>query len=92
MAAGQFPISNNIELNTAVRTEVAAGGHVEWLDDMSAVVSRPQHVSHVAHAILTLVTFGIWAPIWASCFARRWRTVVFEMTANGGVQREVRSS
>jgi hypothetical protein len=43
---------------------VAQGRRVESQSDYQAVLIRGRHVRHVLHLVLTLITVGLWAPIW----------------------------
>ena len=47
-----------------VASAVANGRRVETQSDFQAVLVKGHRVNHVLHLILTLVTVGLWAPVW----------------------------
>lgn len=52
-------------LDDEVARLVAAGNRVEARSDFQAVVVYGKPVNHLLHALLTLVTFGLWSIGWA---------------------------
>lgn len=51
-------------LANAVAREVGNGCRVESQTDFQAVVVKGKRPSHLLHLILSLVTLGIWIPVW----------------------------
>ncbi|MDF9716714.1 hypothetical protein INN71_07000 [Nocardioides sp. ChNu-153] len=51
-------------LRQAVSEEVLAGAVVRERDHLWAVLGYPGRVSHGWHAVLTLLTAGLWAIVW----------------------------
>jgi hypothetical protein len=40
------------------------GYQLMFRDENNAFMVKPHRINHVLHLLLTLVTFGLWAPIW----------------------------
>lgn len=51
-------------LEAAVRSRVASGATVELQQEFAAVLLYRKRVNHVAHAILSLLTCGLWLLVW----------------------------
>lgn len=51
-------------MDQALASYVAAGATVVYRDSRQAVISDQPHVNHVMHAILSLLTFGLWLLVW----------------------------
>jgi len=51
-------------LARTVANLVAQGRRVESQSDYQAVLIRGRHVRHILHLVLTIITVGLWAPIW----------------------------
>lgn len=62
-----------------VASAVANGRRVETQSDFQAVLVRGHRPNHVLHLILSLVTFGLWVPVW------------LVLTVAGGEKRELLS-
>jgi hypothetical protein len=74
-------------LALAVEDQVACNGaHVVFQGPRGVIVGYPRHVSHGLHAVLTLVTGGLWAVVWlAAAAGRRETRVRLESDAWGNV-------
>ena len=74
-------------LALAVEREVSENGATMVLDGPTGVVlAYRRHVSHVLHAILTVLTGGLWAVVWlASALGRREDRVRLEADRWGNV-------
>lgn len=58
-------------LAQAVEEAVADGGRVVHVGPRGTVIGQRRSISHVMHAILTLVTGGFWGIVWiVVCLAR----------------------
>lgn len=68
MTTPDTPPSDNTRksrLALAVQKEVLAGGRVETQGDYNAVVRFGKGTNHVLHLILSVITVGVWLPVWA---------------------------
>lgn len=73
-------------LAQAVAAEVASGADVVLPGSVTTVVGRRRRVSHLVHALLTLLTMGMWAVVWiAMCLARTRDRVRLEVDEWGHV-------
>ena len=52
-------------LTAAVQRDIAAGAQVEHVGDATVVLTYGRRPNHVLHLLLTLLTFGLWAVVWA---------------------------
>lgn len=52
-------------LGAAVSSYVRMGGEVEYQDDWRAIVAFQHKPNHVLHGVLSLLTLGLWLPVWA---------------------------
>lgn len=67
-------------LSNAVGWEVAQrAGRVESATDVQAVIVYGRHANHVLHLALTVLTLGLWAPVWliVGVASRETRAVVY---------------
>lgn len=62
-----------------IAAAVGAGRRVESQSDYQAVLVRGHRPNHVLHLILSVVTFGLWVPVWLG------------VTVFGGEKRELLS-
>ena len=69
-----------MELNAIVAKEVKRGWRVESQAENQAVLVKGRRPNHILHLLLSVVTGGIWLPIW----------ILVAMT--GGEKRKVVSS
>jgi len=51
-------------LARTLTTQIASGARVESQSDFQAVVLKGKPVNHTLHLIITLLTVGLWAPVW----------------------------
>lgn len=81
--------ARNDELRDEIARALAAGWRVEWHSDEGAVLMRGKRPNHVLHAVLTLVTGGIWAIAWiAIAIEARERRMLVGLDDAGKVYRE----
>ena len=64
VSAEKTPSERKELLARTLQGQVAAGGRIESQSDFQAVVVTGKPLNNVLHLILTLVTFGLWAPVW----------------------------
>ena len=76
----------------AVEREVRHGWTVRSASPHQVTLSKGGHVSHLLHLILTLLTVGLWLPVWVvvSCTGRA-RQVVLTVDQDGNVVRRLGS-
>lgn len=80
-------------LERAVATELAQGARLESQTGYKAVLLYGGKVNHVLHAILSLLTAGIWLIVWlVLVLSNKPRRVVLSIDESGGIQRTVTSS
>jgi hypothetical protein len=58
------PATRQAILNQALMAKAAAGFRVESQSGQQAVVVKPAVVNHAVHAILSLITCGLWLVVW----------------------------
>lgn len=58
------PADRHAALNAVVMQRVMEGFRVETQTEWQVVVAKPANVNHVVHVILSLLTCGLWLPIW----------------------------
>lgn len=63
-SAEKTPAERKELLARTIQGQVAAGGRIESQSDFQAVIVTGKPLNNVLHLILTLVTFGLWAPVW----------------------------
>ena len=51
-------------LARTIHNMVVSGYRVETQGEYQAVLVKGQRVNHLLHALLTLVTFGVWSTVW----------------------------
>jgi hypothetical protein len=74
-------------LTMAVEDQIATNGaSVVFEGEQGVILGYRKPVSHVAHGIATLITFGFWAPVWiAASAASRERRIRLSVDAWGNV-------
>ncbi len=77
-------------LDRAVANELAAGADLETQTSTHAVLTRGKKVNHVLHAILSVLTAGVWLIVWAILVAgnKRQRVTLF-VNEHGEIERNV---
>jgi hypothetical protein len=71
-------------LDAAVVRAVAKGAHVEWQSGSRAVVVFGGNINHLVHAVIALLTAGLWLIGWIIIMVRnRERRVVLEVDRFG---------
>ena len=50
----------------AISEARTSGGRLQWLHDNSAVIVRGRPPNHTAHFLLTIVSLGVWGPVWVA--------------------------
>ncbi|MFE3544445.1 hypothetical protein ACFXK0_15900 [Nocardia sp. NPDC059177] len=53
------------KLDTAIANEVGAGARLEYRGEVNAVVILGNKPNHILHLILSIVSCGLWLPMWA---------------------------
>jgi hypothetical protein len=82
-------IEHRRNLAQAVSREVAGGFRVESQGDAQAVMVKGKGTSHVLHLILTLVTLGMWVPVWLIMyFVAKPKRVILTLDEFGNVLRQ----
>lgn len=77
-------------LDQAVARELAAGAELESQTPTNAVLRSGKKVNHVLHAILSVLTAGIWLIVWAVLvLTNKKQRIVLSLDASGQVQRTV---
>ncbi|WP_336084136.1 hypothetical protein [Nocardia sp. SSK8] len=56
---------NHYKLDAAIADEVGAGARVEYRGEVNAVVICGNKPNHILHLILSVVSCGLWLPMWA---------------------------
>lgn len=65
-------------LHNILAMEVSQGNRVAWVGLYEAHLLRmPAPINHVLHALLTLLTFGLWLVIWVVLSAAQPKPVLF---------------
>lgn len=63
---------------------------VESQTEYSAVIVRGRRPNHVAHLIGSIVTFGVWLPVWVgACIVQQERRVALAVDPYGNVSETV---
>jgi hypothetical protein len=52
-------------LDSALHLFGAKGFRIENRSDFQATVSKGKETRHILHLVLSVLTFGVWLPIWA---------------------------
>ena len=47
-----------------IQSSAAQGARVETQSDFQAIVTKGKPVNHVLHGIVSLLTLGLWLPVW----------------------------
>jgi hypothetical protein len=63
-ARRQEPEERKALLARAVAGEVRGGWHVQSQTDYQAVLVKGKRTSHGVHIFLSLITLGLWLPVW----------------------------
>lgn len=80
-------------LNQAIAAELGQGGELESSTGQTAVILRGKKVNHVLHAILSLLTAGLWLIVWVVLVATNKRQrIILSADASGTVSRVVTST
>ena len=59
------PDQRRAALAQTVSREIGGGWHVESQTDYQAILVRPgTKVNHILHLLLSIVTIGLWIPVW----------------------------
>lgn len=58
------PFQREAILDEAIRRNVARGATVELRQQFAVVLLFKRRVNHVVHAILSILTFGLWLFVW----------------------------
>lgn len=75
-------------LNNTVAAEVGSGARVESQSDYQAVVVKGKRPNHVLHLLLSVVTVGLWLPVWiVLAIVKHERRTVIRVDQRGNVQR-----
>jgi len=81
-------VQRTLILINAVAAEVARGARVESQSDYQAVVVRGKRPNHVLHLLLSLVTVGLWIPVWiVLAIVKHEKRTVIRVDQCGNVQR-----
>jgi hypothetical protein len=51
-------------LARTITNQVAQGWRVESQSDYQAVLLKGRHVRHMLHLVLSILTVGLWLPVW----------------------------
>jgi hypothetical protein len=57
-------ISREQQLDEQIASYLTKGWRIESRTDHSAVLVKGKRVNHLLHLVLSLVTFGLWLPVW----------------------------
>lgn len=57
-------VTAQLQLAGVVATWVSAGWRIESQTPIQAVMVRGRRPNHVLHLLLTIVTMGLWLPVW----------------------------
>lgn len=75
-------------LSNAVAAEVGRGARVEAQSYYQAVVVRGKRPNHVLHLLLSVVTVGLWLPVWIIlAVVKHEKRTVIRVDQHGNVQR-----
>ncbi len=75
-------------LDKAVRKSILLGSTLEWRDNTAAVLRYDKKVSHIPHAVLSVLTGGIWAVVWLVIYLRRRVRFSLEVLPDGSVDKQ----
>jgi hypothetical protein len=60
----QLPVDPQFALQNAIAASARSGWRLEGAYGNTATMASGQPANHVLHLILTLVSCGLWAPVW----------------------------
>jgi len=76
-------------LQNAINTEISSGWRVESQIPGQATLAKGRHINHIGHGVATVLTCGLWAPVWAISWAVNRRQVQsLSVDQYGNVQRQ----
>lgn len=79
-------MSPDVALHAAMAQYTAAGYRVEAMTPRSAVMATGSPCNHVAHLLVSIVTCGLWAPMWLLlAIVQRVARVTITVTEQGQV-------
>jgi hypothetical protein len=82
-------IEHRRNLAQAVSREVAGGFRVESQSDAQAVMVKGKGTNHVLHLILTLISVGMWLPVWLVLyFVTKPKRLILTLDEFGNVLRQ----
>ena len=58
------PDDRKAALARAVASDVRSGWHVQSQTDYQAVLRKGKRTSHGLHIFLSIITLGLWIPVW----------------------------
>lgn len=77
-------------LDRAVANELASGAELESQAGMNAVLLKGKKVNHVLHAILSLITAGVWLIVWLLLvLTNKRQRIILSVNEHGTVDRTV---
>ena len=76
-------------LANAVASECARGGwRVESQTDVNAILAKGKRTSHGLHIFLTIITAGMWLPVWGVMwFVNREQRLILNVDEYGNITR-----
>ncbi|MCT9003567.1 DUF4234 domain-containing protein [Streptomyces rhizosphaerihabitans] len=82
-------VNGRRNLANAIGGEVAAGYRIESQTDSQAVLVKGSGTNHVLHLILSLITCGFWAIVWAVMyFVAKPKRLILTLDEFGNVLRQ----
>ncbi|MEV5084371.1 hypothetical protein AB0K74_38205 [Streptomyces sp. NPDC056159] len=82
-------IEHRRNLATAIAREVAAGYRVESQADSQAVLVKGKGTTHILHLILSVITAGLWIPVWLIMyFVSRPKRIILTLDEFGNTLRQ----
>ncbi len=77
-------------LDRAVAAELAAGAELQSQAGTNAVLLKGKKVNHILHAILSLLTAGLWLIVWLILVVtNKTQRIVLSMNEHGQLERSV---
>jgi len=77
-------------LDRAVAAELAAGAELQSQAGTNAVLLKGKKVNHILHAILSLLTAGLWLIVWLILvMTNKTQRIVLSMNEQGQLERSV---
>jgi hypothetical protein len=81
--------ANLRNLANAIAGEVAGGYRVESQTDAQAVLVKGKGTNHVLHLILSVITCGVWLPVWLIMyFVAKPKRLILSLDQFGNVLRQ----